>query len=100
MFHYLWNHPIAKYIGAIGIFLPFGIMVYYNYIVSWTLGYSVFSFTGKYFPLTDHQQMVDFLAGFQGKIVSPYFVGHGTAILFLLITIGLVTWILSRGVVK
>ena len=24
MFHYLWRHPIAKYLGAIGIVIPFG----------------------------------------------------------------------------
>src|SRR3989338_9876067 len=53
MFHYLWNHPLAKYVGAIGIFLPFGILIYYNYIVSWTLAFKIFSFTGKYFAITD-----------------------------------------------
>ncbi|OGW77830.1 MAG: sodium:calcium symporter [Omnitrophica bacterium GWA2_52_8] len=100
MFHYLWNHPVAKYIGAIGIFLPFGILIYYNYIVSWTLAYSAFSFTGKYFAVPDHGQMVEFLAAFQGKVVNSHFNGSGTAILFLFITIALLTWILSRGVVK
>ncbi len=51
MFHYLWNHPLAKYVGAIGIMIPFALVLYYNYIVSWTLAYSVFSLTGKYFSL-------------------------------------------------
>jgi len=100
MFHYLWNHPLAKYIGAIGIFLPFGILIYYNYIVSWTLAYSAFSLTGKYFMVPNHQQMVDFLAAYQGKIENSYFTGYATAFIFLFITIGLLTWILSRGVVK
>ncbi|MCM8776306.1 MAG: sodium:calcium symporter, partial [Candidatus Omnitrophica bacterium] len=48
MFHYLWAHPLAKYLGVIGIALPFTLVLYYNYIVSWTLAYSVFSFIGKY----------------------------------------------------
>lgn len=101
MFHYLWNHPLAKYIGAVGIFLPFGILIYYNYIVSWTLAYSAFSLTGKYFTVPNHNQMVDFLASFQGKVANAYFDGgYSTAFVFLLITIAILTWVLSRGVVK
>ncbi len=100
MFHYLWNHPLAKYIGAIGIFLPFGILIYYNYIVSWTLAYSAFSLTGKYFTVPSHDQMIDFLAAYQGKIQNSYFSDYTTALLFLVITILLLTWVLSRGVTK
>lgn len=100
MFHYLWKHPLAKYIGAIGIFLPFGILIYYNYIVSWTLAYSAFSLTGKYLSVSNHQGMVDFLAAYQGRVTNEYFSGYTTAFIFLFITIALMTWILSRGVVK
>ena len=97
MFHYLWRHPIAKYLGAIGIVIPFGLVVYYTYIESWTLGYSVFSFTGKYFGIQSHADMASFLAGYQGKEVNHYFSGIGTAYLFFLITLGLNVWILWHG---
>ncbi|MCM8811512.1 MAG: sodium-dependent transporter [Candidatus Omnitrophica bacterium] len=100
MFHYLWNHPFAKYLGAIGIFLPFGILIYYNYIVSWTLAYSAFSLTGQYLAVPGHEQMVDFLAAFQGRAQNEYFNSHATALIFLFITIAILTWILSRGIVK
>ncbi|MBI2167620.1 MAG: sodium-dependent transporter [Candidatus Omnitrophica bacterium] len=100
MFHYLWNHPLAKYVGAIGIFLPFGILIYYNYIVSWTLAYSAFSLTGKYFTVPSHGEMVNFLAAYQGKTQNIYFQDTTTACIFLFITIVLLTWVLSRGVVK
>ncbi|MBI4116009.1 MAG: sodium-dependent transporter [Candidatus Omnitrophica bacterium] len=100
MFHYLWKHPLAKYLGAIGIFLPLGILIYYNYIVSWTLAYSVFSLTGKYFAVPNHAGMVDFLAAFQGKVANAYFGDYTTALIFLFITIALLTWVLSRGVVQ
>jgi len=100
MFHYLWSHPAAKYIGAIGIFLPFGILIYYNYIVSWTLAYSAFSLTGKYLSVPDHHAMVEFLAAYQGRVHNEYFTGYMTPFIFLFITIGVMTWILSRGVVK
>ncbi|MGH7587738.1 MAG: sodium-dependent transporter, partial [Gemmatimonadota bacterium] len=39
----LWRNPIAKYVGAIGILIPFVVMVYYTYVESWSLGYSLFS---------------------------------------------------------
>ncbi|MBI1977973.1 MAG: sodium:calcium symporter, partial [Candidatus Omnitrophica bacterium] len=97
MFHYLWNHPLAKYLGAIGITIPFALVVYYTYIESWTLAYSVFSFTGKYFGITSHQGMADFLAAYQGKMVNANFNGIGTAYLFFLITLFLNVWILWHG---
>lgn len=100
MFHYLWNHPLAKYLGAIGVAIPFALVLYYTYIVSWTLAYSVFSFTGEYFGIHDYQGMVDFLSAYQGKVKNVHFNGLGTAYLFFLITLGLLVWILSRGINK
>lgn len=100
MFHYLWRHPLAKYIGAIGLAVPFLLVIYYNYIVSWTLAYSVFSFTGKYAGVTSFQGMSDFLAAYQGKISNAYFPTIATAFLFFGITHFCMMWIISRGVTK
>lgn len=100
MFHYLWNHPAAKYLGAIGITIPFCLIVYYTYIESWTLAYSFFSLTGKYFGIETREQMAQFLAAYQGTVRNQYFSGFGTAYLFFLIAFGLNIWILSRGLVK
>lgn len=98
MFHYLWKHPFAKYIGAIGLMVPFALVIYYNYIVSWTLAYSVFSFTGKYGGIMSFQGMSDFLAAYQGKVSNAYFPNIATAFLFFCITHFCMTWIISRGV--
>ncbi len=98
MFHYLWNHPLAKYIGAIGIVIPFGLVIYYTYIVSWTLGYSVFSLTGRFVEINNYQGMVDFLAAYQGKVENDFFSSLGSAYLFFGITLILVVWVLSRGI--
>jgi len=100
MFHHLWHHPMAKYLGAIGMAIPFGLIVYYTYIESWTLGFSVFSLTGKYFGIETHDGMVAFLSGYQGKVGNQYFAGIGTAYLFFILTLGLNIYILSRGLVK
>lgn len=100
MFHYLWKHPLAKYIGAIGICIPFALVLYYTYIVSWTLGYSVFSLTGKYFGIETFEGMAQFLSAYQGKVSNAHFNGLGTAYLFFGITLFMVVWILSRGISK
>ena len=100
MFHYLWKHPLAKYVGAIGLAVPFLLLIYYNYIVSWTLAYSVFSFTGKYFTVPNYQGMVDFLGAYQGKTSNGYFPTIGTAFLFFGVTHFCMTWILSKGISK
>lgn len=43
MFQAMWKSRAAKYVGVIGIFIPTVIVVYYTYIGSWTLGYSIYS---------------------------------------------------------
>jgi SNF family Na+-dependent transporter len=98
MFHYLWKHPMAKYLGAIGLAIPFCLVLYYTYITSWTLGYSVFSLTGKYFGIQHYHGMVDFLAAYQGKTANAHFNGIGTAYFYYLVTLVLVVWILRRGI--
>src|SRR3990167_9483014 len=70
MFHYLWKNPVSKYLGAVGIMIPFCLVIYYTYIEYWTLAYSAFSFTGKYFGITTHQGMIDFLGAYQGKEIG------------------------------
>ncbi|MBN1687746.1 MAG: sodium-dependent transporter [Candidatus Omnitrophica bacterium] len=100
MFHYLWNHPVAKYVGAIGVAIPFALVLYYTYIVSWTLAYSIFSIVGSYFGIETYEGMVSFLSAYQGKVSNVYFRDIGTAYIFYGITLGLMVWILSRGISK
>ena len=45
MFDVMWNHPIAKYLGVLGLFVASTIMIYYTYVESWSLGFSFFSLT-------------------------------------------------------
>ena len=100
MFHYLWKHPLAKYIGALGLMIPFALVIYYNYIVSWTLAYSVFSLTGKYGGIMNFQGMADFLAAYQGKVSNSYFSSIATAFFFFCITHFCMMWIVSHGLSK
>ncbi|WOO39785.1 sodium:calcium symporter [Rubellicoccus peritrichatus] len=41
IFNVIWRHPIAKYLGIIGVIIPVVIYMYYVYIEAWCLGYAV-----------------------------------------------------------
>jgi neurotransmitter:Na+ symporter, NSS family len=101
IFHTLWNkNRFIKYFGVIGIFGPVVIFIYYTYVESWLLGYSVFALTGKYNGCTTVETMSAFLKQYQGLKTGEYFGGISTAYIYFLITFGLNIWILYRGVNK
>jgi NSS family neurotransmitter:Na+ symporter len=101
MFHTLWNkNRFIKYFGVIGIFGPVIIFIYYTYVESWLLGYSIFALIGKYNGCTTVETMAAFLRQYQGLETGEYFGGISTAYIYFLITFGLNIWIIYRGVNK
>ncbi|MBI4208182.1 MAG: sodium-dependent transporter [Deltaproteobacteria bacterium] len=100
IFALLWSHPAAKYLGVLGLFIPLVINIYYVYVGSWTLAFSFFSLTGKYFGAETREAMGAFLRGFQGVEFNQYFSSLSPAYLFFLVTFGLNIWILWHGIVK
>ncbi len=100
MFGTLWKHPAARYLGAFGVLIPTGLVLYYTYIVSWCLGFSVFSAAGTYFGEVTREGMGTFLGGYLGTDRNPHFSGLGAAYFFFVVTVVLNVWILSRGVVR
>ena len=100
MFTLLWKHPAAKYLGALGIALPFTIVIYYTFIESWTLGFAWFSGTGKYFGLTTRDAMGQFLRGFQGMEHNQFFASWLPIITFVGITISFNYYFLRKGISK
>jgi SNF family Na+-dependent transporter len=66
MFAAIWKHPAAKYVGVIGMVLPLVIMIYYTYIESWTLAFSLFSLGKDYWGNTTQESMVAYLQSYQG----------------------------------
>lgn len=96
MLDVLWRNPIAKYLGVFGMFVSLVILVYYTYIVSWTLGYSMFSLFQTYFGISSFDNMSNFLTDYLGG--KDFAIGKiGFSYLFLLITVGLNFYILKRG---
>ena len=100
MIELLWRHPAAKYVGALGLFIPFAVACYYVYVTAWCLAFSFFSLTGAYFDLSSVGEIGRFLAGFQGVEHNSYFDGLGTAYVFFFITFALTLAILMGGVAR
>lgn len=108
----VWRHPIAKYLGIMGILFPLVIVTYYTYIESWCLGYSILSLLGQMPKMpglvnTEVAQVLkpfaDFLSGYMnaktvlgGHIIIPSL----PAYLFFLLTFALNIVILALGVKK
>lgn len=66
IFHTMWQkNRFIKYFGVIGIFGPLVIFMYYTFIESWLLGYTVFSLTPKFISLHTAQQVKDFLSWYR-----------------------------------
>ena len=100
MFDVLWNNPLAKYIGALGLIISMIIMIYYTYIESWTLAFSFFSVNQTYFGQTSHESMRQFLYSYQAKMDGDFFSSILPAYGFMLITFALNFWILYKGISK
>jgi NSS family neurotransmitter:Na+ symporter len=100
MFHIMWKRAPSKYLGALGIVIPFVIVIYYNFIESWCLGYSWFSLTGKYFGHANRDAMGQFLRGFQGIESNQFFSSLAPVLIFWAITIALNFYFLYKGISK
>ena len=100
MFDGMWKHPAAKYLGALGVSLPFVIVIYYYFIESWTLAYAWFSATGAYFGHPTAVEMNAFLKGFQGVESNQFFGSAATALAFVVVTLALNYIFLYRGLAR
>jgi neurotransmitter:Na+ symporter, NSS family len=98
MFDVIWKNKLAKYFGALGLFISLVILIYYTYIESWTLGYSIFSVGKLYFDETSFQAMKNFLYTYQGRMAGPHFSNIIPAYLLMLLTFALNFWILYKGI--
>ncbi len=97
-FAVLWRHPAAKYLGALGLTIPLLVMVYYTYIESWTLAFTVFSLVGDYAGHGTQEAMLGYLRSFQGVPGGSGEHGAYMPYLFFTVTLGLNLWVISRGV--
>lgn len=95
MFNALWKHPVSKYLGVLGLFMPFIVLIYYCYMESETLAWTFFSAIGSMRGL-DQDGMRQFLASYQDLGNSAV---HATWVpfVFYFITIGVNFWVVNKG---
>ncbi len=99
IFHSVWKkNRFIKYFGIIGIFGPMIILIYYTYIESWTLGYSIFSLLGKYSNITDQATMQSFLRAYQGIEKNSFFSSMIPAYVLFLITFAANMTVIYHGI--
>lgn len=96
MLHVLWKHPVAKYLGVLGLFMPVVVLTYYCYIESWTLAWTVFSATGQ----TQGLDQAGMQAFFRSYIDLDNGSIHGfiTPFAFFFVTIAVNFWVVSKGI--
>jgi neurotransmitter:Na+ symporter, NSS family len=95
----LWRHPAAKYLGVLGLAIPFIVLVYYTYIESWTLAFTFFSISRDYWGADTQESMVTYLRSFQA-IGDPTVHGAWKAFLFFFVTLAINFWVISKGIEK
>lgn len=98
VFGLLWKHPVAKYLGGLGVCLPLGVLTYYLYVESWSLAYSMFAMMWDLFGLRSMDSLKAFLIAYQGGGTR---IGVSlVAWVFFLITIGLNYWVMTGGIAR
>ncbi len=98
MLEALWHHPVAKYLGVLGLFMPVIVLIYYCYIESWTLAWTFFSLTGAVRGL-DEAGMRAFFGSYV-NLQNGTVHGFWTPFIFFFITIAVNFWVVSHGLTR
>ncbi len=106
IFEYITKSRFFGYLGVLGVVMPFGVAMYYMYIESWTLGYSIKALLNA-FPKVD-TNAPDILKPFRDAFLN--YTGFGSEGLFLkpsimayivfLITVAINFYFVYRGIAK
>jgi SNF family Na+-dependent transporter len=97
MFAAIWHHPLAKYLGVIGLVIPMVVLTYYVVLISWTLAFTWFSITGDYWGLQTQEAMAGYVRSYQ-VISDPGSHGFTVPFVFFFISMFITIYVLSRGI--
>ena len=98
----IWRHPLAKYLGGVGLLTPLIICMFYVVIEAWCLGYAWYYLTGELMLGKEPQAYSDFFDKFIGKDENGFFYqpGRGGVVFFLVLTFIANFVLLYRGLSK
>ncbi|MGB3729454.1 MAG: sodium-dependent transporter, partial [Thermodesulfobacteriota bacterium] len=106
IFNLIWKSPISRLVGVFGLWIPLVVVIYYIYIESWTLGYSIHFLLGtspelavgtntpEEFLKPYSNFLGTYIGAGEGDLLSPSFMAYFA----LIVTLALNLIILLRGV--
>ena len=111
IFAIFWNSPISKILGVFGLWVPFVVTIYYIYIESWTLGYSLHFLLGQSPALpsgeiTNAAEYVqpfstflsDYIGAGGGDILKPSHMAYFAFAVTIIVNIYILIKGISRGI--
>ena len=103
----IWRHPLAKYLGGVGLLVPLVICMYYVVIEAWCLGYVWFYLTGQLMPEqlvhldgTQPEKYSQFFDNFIGKSANGQLTGGSSVVWFIGLTFMTNFILIYRGIAK
>ncbi len=110
IFNLFWKSPISRFVGVLGIWVPLVVLIYYVYIESWTLGYSLHFLLGSSPEVLDmsgnHEEALKPFSNFlgtyigagEGNFLSPSTMAYVAFIATMLINLVILLRGVSRGI--
>jgi SNF family Na+-dependent transporter len=98
----IWRHPLAKYLGAVGLLVPLVICMYYVVIEAWCLGYAWYYLNGELMQGSQPERYKTFFDDFIGKQEDGFLYegGRGRVIWFIGLTFVANFFLIYRGISK
>ncbi|NIP30111.1 MAG: sodium:calcium symporter [Candidatus Dadabacteria bacterium] len=110
IFNLFWKSSASKILGVFGLWIPLVVSIYYIYIESWTLGYSLHFILGNSpdlpaHAISDANEYVKPFSSFLGNYIgvgenSSFFTPSKMAIIAFILTIFINIYILFKGISK
>ena len=110
IFNLFWKSPVSRFLGVLGIWVPLVVVIYYVYIESWTLGYSLHFLLGSSPDVVDitsnHQETLkpysnflgNYIGASDGDFFSPSTMAYGAFIVTIVINLVILLRGVSRGI--
>lgn len=105
IFSVAWQHGTSRFFGALAVFIPVVIYMYYVFIESWCLGYALNYLRGAFVPGPDPSGYPAYFANQFNTFIGvnadgALFQGGSPALLLLALCFGLNFFLIYRGLSK